>query len=91
MLFLMTFKTSLPTKRAGQARFKEAGGAVPPEGTHLVASYHYADGSGGCLIIDTNDAMVLTGWANKWTDVIELDIRPVVSGEQMGQLLAHAT
>jgi Protein of unknown function (DUF3303) len=88
MLFLIMFKTSLPTKRAGQARFKEAGGANPPEGTQLVASYHYADGSGGALIIDTNDAVVLTGWANGWADVVEMDIRPVVSGEQMGQLLA---
>ncbi len=91
MLFLMMFKTSLPTKRAGQARFKEAGGAVPPAGTQLIASYHYADGSGGCLIVDTSDAMVLTGWANMWTDVIELDIRPVVTGEQMGKLLAQSS
>ncbi len=91
MLFLMTFKTSLATKRAGQARFKEAGGAAPPESVQLIASYHYADGSGGCLVVDANDAMVLTGWANIWADVISLDIRPVVSGEQMGKLLSQST
>jgi hypothetical protein len=91
MLFLMNFKTSLPTKRIGQARFKEVGGANPPQAIQLIASYHYADGSGGCLVAETNDAIALTAWANQWADVIALDIRPVVSGEQMGQLLSKAS
>ena len=89
MLFMITYKTSLPTNRAGQERFKSTGGAPPPSGVQKIASYHYADGSGGFTIAETSDAVALGSWAHQWTDVIALDVRPVLTDEQIGQVLSQ--
>jgi Protein of unknown function (DUF3303) len=91
MLFIVTYKTSLLTQRDGQERFKETGGASPPAGVQKIASYHYVDGSGGFTIAETNDAIALGKWANQWADVIVMDVRPVLTDEQMGQVLSQPT
>jgi hypothetical protein len=87
MLFVIAYKTSLAANRTGQERFKETGGAPPPQGVRKIASYHYLDGSGGYSIAETDDPIALAKWANQWSDVIVMDVRPVLTDEQMGQVL----
>ena len=88
MLFVITYKTSLATTRTGQERFKETGGAAPPSGVRKIAGYHYLDGSGGYTIAESDDPIAMAKWANQWADVILMDVRPVLTDEQMGQVLA---
>ncbi len=88
MLFIVSYKTSLATNRAGQERFKQTGGAAPPAGVTKIAAYHLADGSGGYIIAETNDAIALGKWANQWSDLISLEIRPLLTDEGIGQVLA---
>jgi Protein of unknown function (DUF3303) len=88
MLFMITYKTSLPTRRAAQNLFKETGGAPPSPGVQKIASYHYADGAGGFTIAESDDAIALGKWANQWADVIVLDVRPVLTDEQMAQVIS---
>ncbi len=90
MLFMITYKTSLATRHAAQDLFKQTGGA-PPAGVQKIASYHYADGSGGFTIAESNDAIALGQWANQWADVIVMDLRPVLTDEQMGQVISQST
>jgi hypothetical protein len=73
MLFMIQYKTFTGTNRAGQERFKQTGGAPPAAGVKKIAGYHYADGSGGFTLAES--------------DVIALDARPVLTDEQMGQVL----
>ena len=87
MLFMIQYKTFTGTNRAGQERFKQTGGAPPPAGVKKIAGYHYADGSGGFTLAESDDAVALAKWANEWSDVIALDARPVLTDEQMGQVL----
>ena len=47
MLFMITYKTSLSTRRAAQDLFAEDWRRAPSPGVQKIASYHYADGSGG--------------------------------------------
>ena len=91
MLFMITYKTTLPTRRAAQDLFAKTGGAPPSAGVEKIASYHYADGSGGFTIAESNDAIALGKWANQWADVIVLDVRPVLTDEQMGQVISQST
>ena len=88
MLFMVTYRTSLATTRAGQARFMETGGAPPPAGVRKVAAYHCADGSGGYTIAETDDPVALARWCNQWADLITFDARPVLTDELMGKVLA---
>ena len=88
MLFMISYKTSLATNRAGQERFIQTGGAPPPPGARKIAGYHYLDGSGGYTIAETDDPVALAKWCNQWTDVIALEARPIATDEQMGQILA---
>lgn len=91
MLFMIAYKTSLPTSLAGKERFIGTGGAPAPNGVQKVASYHYADGSGGYTIAETNNPVALATWANEWTDVLAMDIRPILNDEQLGQVLSQST
>jgi hypothetical protein len=77
----------LPTNRAGQERFRQTG-AAPPKGVRKVAAYHYVDGSGGYTIAETDDPVALAKWANQWSDVLVMDVRPVLGDEELGQVLA---
>ena len=89
MLFMITFKTALLHLRDGQERFKETGGAPPSAGVRKIAGYHYVDGSGGFVIAESDDAIALGKWANQWADVIVMDIRPILTDEQMGQVISN--
>jgi len=88
MLFMVQYKTSTATNRPGQERFKQTGGAAPPAGVKKIASYHFADGSAGFIVAETNDPIALAKWANQWSDVIVMDARPVLTDEQMGEVLS---
>jgi hypothetical protein len=88
MLFVVTYKTSAATNRTGQERFIKTGGAAPPPGVRKIANYHYADGSGGYTIAESDDPIALAKWCNQWTDVLVFDARPVLTDEQLGKVLA---
>lgn len=87
MLFMITYQTTLATDRAGQARFKETAGARPPAKITKAASYHRVDGGGGFVLAETDDPIALGQWCNQWTDLIILDCRPVLTDEQIMQVL----
>jgi hypothetical protein len=87
---MITYKTSLATRHAAQDLFKQTGGA-PPVGVQKIASYHYADGSGRFTIAESNDAIALGKWANQWADVIVIDVRPVLTDEEMAQVISQST
>jgi hypothetical protein len=91
MLFMIAYKTSLPTQVAGRERFKSTGGAPPPPGIQKIASYHHADGSGGYTIAETSDPVALSTWAIQWSDVLALEVRPILTDQQLGQVLSQLT
>lgn len=88
MLFLISYKTSPATQRAGQARFVETGGAPPPAGVHKLAAYHHLDGSGGCAIAESGDPVAIARWCNQWSDILSFEVRAILTDEQLGQVLA---
>ena len=86
MLFVTKYTTAPATRDLGVERFKKTGGP-PPAGVKMIGRWHMADGSGGIVICETDDATRLAAWVNDWTDVLVFDIRPVLTDEQMAKVL----
>jgi hypothetical protein len=77
------------TQKDASARFLQSG-ATPPNGIKTVGRWHYADGSGGVHVLECNDAQPLVDFAAEWSDLLKIDIRPVVEDAQAGAALSKA-
>jgi Protein of unknown function (DUF3303) len=87
MKFVSTWSLRPATHREAEARFLK-GGAKPPEGVRTIGRWHYTDGSGGVHIFECDDAQVMIDFAAEWSDVLEIETRPVVDDAQVGAALA---
>ncbi len=90
MKFVSTWSLRTDTYHEATARFLKSG-ALPPEGIKTIGRWHYADGSGGVHVLECDDAQLLADFAAQWSDVLEIDIRPVVEDAQVGAALMKAT
>lgn len=87
MKFVSTWSLRPATYKDATARFLQ-GGAKPPEGIKTVGRWHYADGSGGVHVFECDDAQVLIDFSAEWSDLLEIEIRPVVEDAHVGAALA---
>ena len=56
----------------------------------LQASRWSADGTtSGTAIAETDDPTLMAKWALEWNDLFEVDVRPVMTDEQAGPLMAQ--
>jgi hypothetical protein len=87
MLFLCLW--SYPPERRDQiqARFKATGGP-PPEGVKMIGRWHgFGVGRGAC-VAETADEVPLAKWAQEWSDLMTLEIFPVLDDQNMAKLMA---
>ncbi len=87
MKFLVTWSVSPDRRNEVQARFMETGG-LPPKGVEMLHRFHAADGSMGFAICESAEGSALASWTQGWSDLLELDIRPIVDDEEMASILA---
>ena len=88
MKFMLTFSWSPDTasRAEGIARFQRTGG-LPPKGATLVGRWTRADFSGGYDLIETDDAQALAEFALMWSDLMELEITPVLEDQPLAEVL----
>lgn len=86
MLFHITYRLTPETRDAAQARFKETGGG-PPEGAKMVGRWHNAAGLQGFLIAESADPVAITRWMQDWTDLLTFEVTPIVTDEQIMEVL----
>lgn len=86
MIFISTWSTDPDRHTDATARFLQ-GGAQPPAGIKTIGRWHYADGSGGVHVLECNDAQALIDFAAEWSDLLKIEIRPVVEDAQLGAAL----
>ncbi len=68
-------------------RFRDKG-RMTPDGLKFVGSWTAAD-LGRCFqLMECNDVTLLQRWATEWSDLIHLEIVPVVSGKETAEALA---
>ncbi|MBI2319840.1 MAG: DUF3303 family protein [Betaproteobacteria bacterium] len=88
MKFMLTFhwKPDAKAQNEAIARFKTTGGQ-PPKGAKLLGRWTRADFSGGFDLLESDDPQALAEFALMWSDLMELNITPVVEDAQLGEVL----
>jgi hypothetical protein len=91
MKFLCYFTFDADTQREKEAirRFRETGGQ-PPSGAKLLGRWIRADFTGGVVVLESDDAKALTGFSLMWSDVMSLEVVPVVEDAELVDALSRA-
>jgi hypothetical protein len=90
MKFILTFtwNPDTNTRAEGVARFQKTGGQ-PPKGAKLLGRWTRADLSGGFDLIESDDPKALAEFAWQWSDLMRMEIVPVLEDADLGQVLGR--
>ena len=88
MKFILTFAMAPDGAQREEAiaRFKRTGGR-PPAGVSRLGRWTAADFSGGYLLVETQDAGALTEFSLMWSDLMELNVVPVLDDAELNEVL----
>ena len=91
MKFMLTFTMPADKAKRDEAiqRFMKTGGQ-PPKGATLLGRWMQADFSQGFDLLESDDAKPLTQFALEWSDVLYLQITPVVEDKDLVAVLRAA-
>lgn len=67
-------------------RFREHG-RLAPEGLHFISSWVTQDLSTCFQIMETHDCALLEVWMQRWSDLVEFEVHPVIPSQQAAQLV----
>ncbi|KAI3595288.1 hypothetical protein D8I24_7909 [Cupriavidus necator H850] len=90
MKFMMTFHWAPDKEQRAEAidRFLRTGG-LPPEGIQLLGRWTSASLGSGFDLLETDDAAKLTEFAYQWSDLMELEIMPVLEDAELAAVLGR--
>lgn len=88
MKFMLTFciKPDAATRDEAIARFQKTGG-IPPKGANLLGRWTRADFSGGFDLLESDDPKSLTEFALTWSDLMKMNIIPVVDDQELLEVI----
>jgi hypothetical protein len=91
MKFILTFAwdPDKATQNEGIARFLKTGGQPPP-GARLLGRWTRLDFSGGYVLLESDDPKALTEFALGWSDLMALEIVPVLEDQELSEVLQRA-
>jgi hypothetical protein len=70
-------------------RRAEAKGRMLPEGLHYVDSWVASDFDRCFQLMETEDPVLFRKWIEKWEDLVEFEVIPVVSSEEAKIAILH--
>ena len=82
MQFMITYTIKPKNHKDAMTRFLETG-ALPPEGIKMLGRWHQPSLNHGYAIAEADSAVALAVWANKWADLITIEIIPVINDEEL--------
>lgn len=90
MKFMVTFTLQPEAHKRAEAiaRFKSFGQQAPA-GAKLVGRLTRADLSGGFVLLETEDPRSLGEFAYTWSDLLHLDVVPVVDDEGLADVITR--
>lgn len=89
MLFMVSWKIDSANRNAAIERFLATGGQ-PPKGMKMLGRWHSVGSGAGVAIGEADDPTLAMQWALQWTDLMTIEVVPVVTDEQGAPLLAAA-
>jgi hypothetical protein len=87
MLFMVIETFRNQDAKAIYRRLRDAGRQVP-EGLAFVSSWVQADTARCFQLMECDDVTLLQRWVAQWSDLVEFEIVPVVSGKETAAALA---
>lgn len=91
MKYILTFKLIPDSAKRDEAitRFLKTGGK-PPEGAKLLGRWTRMDISGGIDLLESDDPKALAELALQWSDLMQVEITPVIEDAQLAEVLQRA-
>jgi len=89
MLFLVTWEFA-DASNAGQAESLKAFSKWQPGPAQFQGFYGYADGTGGCAIVEAGDAATLFKTVAPFTPWIRFQAKPILPIQESAQLAGEA-
>ena len=86
MQFMVTYVFSPDARNAAQERFKKTGGQ-PGAGVKMLGRWHAIAGCHGFVLAESNDGVAIGKWMQEWTDLLEFDVIPVNTDEDVMKVL----
>jgi hypothetical protein len=86
MIFHAIYEYSTDNRDQVHERFKQTGGAAPPE-VSMLGRWHSTEGNGGFLVAESDDAEAVAKWLQDWTDLVSFEITPVLTDEQFASVI----
>ena len=87
MLFMVVEKFRNQDAKAIYRRLRDKG-RMMPDGLKFVSSFVSADVSRCFQLMECDDVTLLQRWVAEWSDLMEVEIVPVVAGKDTGAALA---
>ncbi len=88
MKFMLTFKwkPDITARDEGISRFLKTGGH-PPDGAKLLGRWTRVDFNGGYDLLESDDPQALVEFALMWSDIMDIEIVPIVEDQQLAEVL----
>ena len=87
MTFMFTYTLRPGTVPEAASRFL-SGKGTPPESIKMLGRWHKVDGSGGYVLLETDDLPKLFEFSAFWSDVLEMHGSPIIEDADAGAGLA---
>lgn len=86
MHFMITYTFAPRDRNAAQDRFKKTGG-MPGAGVKMLGRWHDIGGHRGYVLAESSDSVAIGRWMQEWTDLLEFEVTPVNSDEEVMKVL----
>ena len=87
MQYLVTWTFKPEHANSAIERFQETG-APSPEGVEMISRLHDVSGARGFAVAESDDPIAVAKWCRQWSDLLSFEVIPVLTDEQLGQVLA---
>ena len=87
MKFMTIWSYRPENRNAAQARLKESGGDKPPDGIKLIGRWHAIGSARGVHICECDDPLLMAKWAQRWSDLLSVEIYPAIDHEELSKVL----
>ncbi len=87
MTFVMEYCFQPEMRLKCDARFKKTKGGMAPKGVKMISQWNAIGDGRGVIVFESDDPIAMTKWVKDWSDLMTLEIYPVISGESLAKFI----
>jgi hypothetical protein len=89
MQFMVSWTFTPDAANAAIERFAETGG-LPPDGVKMLGRWHDTAANRGWAVAEADDTAAMGKWTRQWNDLLEFEIVPLMSDDQLKAVIAES-